>query len=95
MAHDIDEVWKLCKDIQTDLSQLKPIKSKCDEIINFTSESESWRICTLCIGNGQIPIEKFPNPPVLITCPQCKGEKVEIITVVRDTAANARIEFGL
>ena len=98
MGHTIDEVWEIVKDNQTELNQLKPIKSKLDEVLVAVTESESWRICTLCGGNGVIVDPsgpKYPSPPTHITCPQCLGEKVNVISVVRETAEKAREAFGL
>ena len=76
MAHDIDEVWQLCKDIQTDLNQLQPIKAKCDEIIATLALKETVKqICGRCHGTKKCIISYPTNPVTNVEedCPQCGG----------------------
>lgn len=84
MAHDIEDVWALCKDIQTTLNDLHPIKVKCDDLLaksdSLLARKTIKLTCPVCDGSGErvdfpgpiLPDQSVP-PPVTSPCSTCNG----------------------
>jgi hypothetical protein len=63
MAHDIDEVWELCKDI----------KDKCNKLLD---KNKIKRICTTCGGTGvDVYFNEDPEVSLERPYPLCNGNK--------------------
>ena len=76
MAHDIDEVWDLCKDIK---GKVKDIEEKIDSMILANVSEDIWKVCDVCKGLGYHEVDSFsgdyPSVHTVVqqTCWQCNG----------------------
>ncbi len=79
MAHDIDEVWTLCKDIQNTLNDLHPIKTKLDTLIE---RENILKQCPFCLGSGTEEVSvthengRMGPETEVVPCYRCNGDGI-------------------